>query len=65
MTGHAVKPGAAGPPLLPDFFNTDTAQAHASLARLRDLEAGIVVPGHGPAFRGSPREAVDLAVRAV
>jgi glyoxylase-like metal-dependent hydrolase (beta-lactamase superfamily II) len=58
MTGHALA-RQPGPQLLPAFFNTDTAQARQSLQRLRDLAAEIVIPGHGPAFRGSP----DLAVR--
>jgi glyoxylase-like metal-dependent hydrolase (beta-lactamase superfamily II) len=58
MTGHAlVRHG--GPQLLPAFFNTDTGRARESLRRLRGLAADVVVPGHGPAWRGSP----DLAVR--
>lgn len=64
MTAHALSPRATGPRLLPDFFNTDTDQARASLERLRDLKADVVVPGHGPAFHGSPREAVNLALQA-
>lgn len=61
MTGHALA-GSAGPQMLPDFFNTDSAQARESLERLRDLSAGVVVPGHGPAFVGSPARAVSLAL---
>ena len=64
MTAHAVTPKAGGPRLLPDFFNTDTELARASLGQLRDLPADVVVPGHGPAFRGSPADAVDLALRS-
>lgn len=64
MTEHAVAPGLSGPRLLPDFFNTDTEQARASLEKLRGLAADVVVPGHGPPFRGSPAEAVDLALAA-
>jgi glyoxylase-like metal-dependent hydrolase (beta-lactamase superfamily II) len=61
MTGHALT-RRGGPQLLPGFFNTDTAAARASLARLRDLPAGVVVPGHGPAFHGSPAGAVAAAL---
>jgi glyoxylase-like metal-dependent hydrolase (beta-lactamase superfamily II) len=62
MTGHALVK-VPGPQLLPDFFNTDTAQARISLERLHGLDAEVVVPGHGPAFRGSPADAVDRALR--
>jgi glyoxylase-like metal-dependent hydrolase (beta-lactamase superfamily II) len=62
MTEHALARGSEGPQLLPDFFNTDTALARTSLQRLRDLPADVVVPGHGPAFRGSPERAVELAL---
>jgi glyoxylase-like metal-dependent hydrolase (beta-lactamase superfamily II) len=61
MTGHALT-RARGPQLLPAFFNHDQGQAWDSLAQLRDLEAEVVVPGHGTAFRGTPRTAVDLAL---
>jgi glyoxylase-like metal-dependent hydrolase (beta-lactamase superfamily II) len=63
MTGHALV-RSPGPQLLPDFFNTDTALARASLGRLSDLEAEVVVPGHGPAFRGSPASAVAEALES-
>ncbi|MGN6576698.1 MAG: MBL fold metallo-hydrolase [Nocardioides sp.] len=62
MTAHALV-RVPGPQLLPDFFNTDTDQARASLERLRGLDGDVVVPGHGPAFQGSPAEAVDQALR--
>jgi glyoxylase-like metal-dependent hydrolase (beta-lactamase superfamily II) len=62
MTEHAIAK-TEGPQLLPDFLNADPSQARASLERLRGLAADAVVPGHGPAFTGSPDEAVDLALR--
>jgi len=62
MTEHALST-TTGPQLLPDFFNTDTAQAHASLELLRPLSADIVIPGHGPAFHGTPNQAVDLGLQ--
>jgi hypothetical protein len=63
MTEHAVAP-ATGPQLLPDFFNRDTDLARASLQALSDLAADVVVPGHGPAFRGTPAAAVSAALQA-
>ena len=63
MTGHAVT-RATGPQLLPDFFNRDTDLARASLRALSGLPAAVVVPGHGPAFRGTPAAAVSAALQA-
>jgi glyoxylase-like metal-dependent hydrolase (beta-lactamase superfamily II) len=60
MTGHALT-RHRGPQLLPAFFNTDTAQARQSLQRLSGLAADVVIPGHGPAFHGSP----ELAARQI
>ena len=62
MTEHALAT-STGPQLLPDFFNTDTTQARASLELLRPLSADVVIPGHGPTFQGTPNQAVDLALR--
>ncbi len=61
MTGHAMTE-RTGPQLLPALFNADQAQARSSLERLRDLPAGVVVPGHGAAFTGSPAQAVAQAL---
>lgn len=55
--------GPEGPQPLPRQLNEDTARSLASLAAVEDLEADLVLPGHGPPFRGSPKEAV-AAVRA-
>jgi glyoxylase-like metal-dependent hydrolase (beta-lactamase superfamily II) len=60
-TAHALL-RETGPQLLPDLFHTDAAEAHRSLDRLVPLAGEVVVPGHGPAFRGSPAAAV-AAVR--
>lgn len=60
MTEHALS-HPAGPTLLPTFFNHDNEQARASLDALAGLVADVVVPGHGPAFVGSPADAVAAA----
>ena len=62
MTQHPVGTGAQGVQLLPDYFNVDTQQGAESLERLRPLAADVVVPGHGPAFLGTPDQAVDEAL---
>jgi hypothetical protein len=64
MTDHALS-HPAGPTLLPTFFNHDNDLARASLATLAGLAAEVVVPGHGPAFVGSPADAVAAARASV
>lgn len=51
--------GETGPQLSP--FQTDLDLTVASLARLEELPAAVVLPGHGEPFVGSPAEAVRLA----
>ncbi len=63
MTEHAVA-HTTGPQLLPGFFNHDNAQARESLDLLAELPADVVVPGHGPVFRGTPALAVQAALAA-
>ncbi len=63
MTAHATT-AHIGPQLLPRMFNHDEAAALASLEALRNLPADVVVPGHGPAYRGTPAGAVEQAVAA-
>lgn len=58
VTGHALS-SRSGPQQLPAFFAADPALASASLGRLRDLEADVLAPGHGSAWRGRPANAVD------
>lgn len=60
LTTRHVLTGRTGPGPAP--FTDDPAEALASLRRIADLDAGWVLPGHGPAFRGSPSAAVH-AVR--
>lgn len=61
LTTRHVLTGRRGPAPAP--FTDDPAEALASLARIEDLDADWVLPGHGPAFRGAPSAAVS-AVRA-
>jgi glyoxylase-like metal-dependent hydrolase (beta-lactamase superfamily II) len=61
LTTRHVLTGRRGPAPAP--FTDDPAEALASLAHIEDLDADWVLPGHGPAFRGSPSAAVS-AVRA-
>lgn len=63
VTGHALSP-RHGPQQLPGFFAADPALAARSLDRLRDLDADVLAPGHGPLWRGRPADAVDQALGA-
>jgi len=60
LTTRHVLTGRTGPGPAP--FTDDPAAALASLSRITDLDADWVLPGHGPAFHGSPAAAAD-AVR--
>ncbi|GAB2915736.1 MBL fold metallo-hydrolase [Rhodococcus aerolatus] len=60
ITGHAISP-VTGPQLVPDFFSTDPAATDTALDVLADVDADTLAPGHGPAWRGRPREAVARA----
>jgi len=50
-----------GPRLMPDAVNSDPRAARASLAALETLAAGLLLPGHGKPWRGSPADAVRHA----
>ncbi|HEY2803092.1 MAG TPA: MBL fold metallo-hydrolase [Actinomycetota bacterium] len=55
---YAVTTGERGPRVA--AFTADPARAVASLARIEDLHASILLPGHGAPFTGSPAEAAKL-----
>ncbi|KQY08248.1 MBL fold metallo-hydrolase [Mycobacterium sp. Root135] len=63
VTGHPVS-SHRGPQLLPGLFNHDQAACVRSLSALEVLDAEVLLPGHGPAWRGSVREAAKLAAAA-
>jgi glyoxylase-like metal-dependent hydrolase (beta-lactamase superfamily II) len=55
---YAVTTGARGPRVAP--FTADATQAVESLARIEDVPADLVLPGHGDPWTGGVREAVGL-----
>ena len=59
-TWHPLN-GSRGPQLMPKAFTTDTSRALASLDRIAELEADVVLPGHGEPWTGGARAAVDVA----
>ncbi len=56
LATYAVTTGARGPQVAP--FTADAAQAVASLARLEEISADLVLPGHGDPWTAGIREAV-------
>ena len=63
ITGHPVA-SRPGPQLLPSMFNHDDAACRRSLSALGMLDAEVLLPGHGPLWRGPVRDAVDQATHA-
>ena len=61
MATHSVTTGDDGPRIAP--FTADPVEALASLDRLASVQASLVLPGHGQAWRGGVAAAVD-AVRS-
>jgi len=53
--------GRQGPQVMPRALNRDSRQALQPLARLEDLPADLVLPGHGEPWTGSAARAVRLA----
>lgn len=62
LSTYAVTTGEAGPRIAP--FTADRDTALASLSRIESLDATLVLPGHGDAFRGGVGEAVRLVREA-
>ena len=63
VTGHPLLTGS-GPQLLPSLFNHDQDGCVRSLERLGALDTEVLVPGHGPVWRGSIRTAAQRATPA-
>ncbi len=62
VTGHPLST-RRGPQLLPSIFNHDQGGCVRSLAALGLLDTDVLLPGHGPVWRGPIREAAELAGR--
>jgi glyoxylase-like metal-dependent hydrolase (beta-lactamase superfamily II) len=60
VTGHPLLTGT-GPQLLPGMFNHDQDGCVRSLGAIGLLDTDVLLPGHGPVWRGSIREAAQLA----
>ena len=63
ITGHPLA-ASTGPQLLPRVFNHDQQRCIDSLHTLATVDAEVVLPGHGPVWRGPVAEAAQQAVRA-
>ena len=61
ITAHGVS-STTGPQCLHHAFHHDLARNRESLLALRDLDADIIFPGHGPVHHGSVADAVDTAL---
>ena len=58
LATYAVTTGTRGPQVAP--FSADAGQAVASLDRIEDISAELVLPGHGDPWTGGVQEAVRL-----
>ncbi|MFE4453288.1 MBL fold metallo-hydrolase [Streptomyces sp. NPDC056796] len=61
VTAHPTS-RISGPQLLPAMFHTDRPRTLDSVARIANVDADVLVPGHGPVHHGSAKEAA-LTVR--
>src|SRR6516165_790815 len=61
LVTHNPLTGRTGLQVMPSGFNSDTAQALASLSALENLNAEIILPAHGDPWHGPVSQAVQLA----
>ena len=54
--------GGAGPQVMDDRFHVDPAGVRAALGRIVDVDAQLLLPGHGDPWSGTPRDAVKAAL---
>ena len=62
VTGHPLLT-RNGPQLLPSLFNHDQDGCVRSVAALAMLDTEVLLPGHGPVWRGSIGEAANQPPR--
>ena len=62
VTGHPVSK-RYGPQLLPGLFNHDQGACVRSLSVLARVDSDVLLPGHGPVWRGHLGEAAAQAAR--
>ncbi|GGQ34208.1 MBL fold metallo-hydrolase [Streptomyces mutabilis] len=60
VSAHATS-RIAGPQLLPGMFHHDRPRVLASLDVIAELDADVLLPGHGPVHRGLVKEAARQA----
>lgn len=64
VTGHATS-SKVGPQMLHPMFHTDLARAESSLQLFSQLDARVILPGHGEPLSMSPTAAVHAALSQV
>ena len=62
VTGHGTS-SVQGPQLLPDDFHEDVNETAETLKRYLEVDADLILPGHGPALRMPIAEAVNVALK--
>ncbi|KID80955.1 metallo-beta-lactamase superfamily protein [Metarhizium guizhouense ARSEF 977] len=62
VTGHACST-IRGPQLLPWFFNHSVPETLSALEALKNVDADIIIPGHGPPLNMPIAEAVEIALK--